>query len=119
MAVLDAIDASPLAVAVRDVDGTFLRVNGSFAALVGVEVDELRGSAPHTLFPGDVAETMRLHDEFALTSHGPITLEEWVVDRVGRRRVATARFALRGDDGEAWGICCVSSAAGHERVVRL
>src|SRR4051812_24851672 len=104
MAVLEAIDASPLAVAVRDLDGTFVRVNGSFATLVGMDAQDLRGSDPDAVFPRDIAETLKLHDEFALASPGLVGLEEWVVDRVGRRRIATSRFALRDDDGKVWGV---------------
>ncbi len=115
---LDAIDASPLAVAIRDATGCFLRVNESFAALLGVGSDDLTGSAISELLPADVAEGVERNDTMALHSPGVVVLEEWVVDRVGRRRIATARFALHDADGRPAGVCCVSSAAGHDRVVK-
>jgi len=115
----DALAASSLAVSIRDLDGAFLSVNAPFAALVGLSVEELRGSNARAVFPSDIAEAVRLHDGLALSSPGVVSLEEWVVDRVGRRRVATSRFAVRDRAGTACAVCCVSSAAGHERLVRL
>ncbi len=113
----DALDASSLAVSIRDLEGAFVRVNGPFAALVGLGVEELRGSTATAVFPSDVAAEVRLHDGLALSSPGVVSIEEWVVDRVGRRRVATSRFAVRDKHGRARAVCCVSSAAGHERLV--
>ena len=114
---VDALDACPLAVSVSDVAGHYLAVNAVCASVLGVDPARLEGVSDATLSPREFARALDANHRLALEGGQILETVEWVLDRVGRRRVAACRFALYGTDGAAWGVCRVSANVEHAGTV--
>jgi diguanylate cyclase (GGDEF)-like protein/PAS domain S-box-containing protein len=105
--VLDHTDALVYA---KDAEGRFTLVNRALERVLGRAPGELLGLTDHEIFPAEVADEYRAHDaEIAATGGRQMFGEQLLhVDGTVHDYLST-KFALRDDDGKAYGLAGVSA----------
>lgn len=109
----DALETCSLSASISDARGQYLAVNTVCASLLGIDPEALEDVSDATLSPREFAKVLHANHQRALQTTEIVETVEWVLDRVGRRRVAACRFALIGHDGEPWGVCRVDAGVEH------
>lgn len=105
-----ALDAIPVAMWLKDLDGRYLACNRRFEQLLGVEEADLVGRPSSDFVDAETAEVFRRQDRLALSIGKPVTHEQWVVDRLDDRRKLweTTKSTVRDIDGTAIGVLGIS-----------
>jgi uncharacterized coiled-coil DUF342 family protein len=113
-----AIETSMFAVSIKDGEGRYVRANRVYAVLAGIPDDQIQGRTEAEVSARDVAVRLDENDRTALGAGGVTFVEESVLDRVGRRQVASCRFPLVDAAGEPWAVCRVSAPVSDATAVR-
>ena len=97
------LDNSPVAIAIKDLEGRYLVVNRRCHELLGIDPVTTIGCTAHDVFPADVADTLHAHDREVLRSGRTIQVEEAMDHPDGRHVYRTLKFPMRGEDGKVYG----------------
>jgi PAS domain S-box-containing protein len=93
------LDNAPTVVFLKDLEGRYILVNRTAAALVGQTPEALVGLTDFDLFPAEVAERFRKDDQRVIERRAPIELEEVLPTSNGPRVAHTVKFPVRGAEG--------------------
>jgi PAS domain S-box-containing protein len=97
------LDNSPVAVAIKDVDGRYIVINRRFHESLGIDPASAIGKTAHDVFPVDTADTLRAHDLEVLRTGATIQVQEAMEHEDGRHVYNTLKFPMRGNDGKVYG----------------
>ncbi|HEY3317627.1 MAG TPA: PAS domain S-box protein [Coriobacteriia bacterium] len=104
------IDNSPDIIQMKDLDGTFIRVNDEFARLFGMPKEEVIGKSDRDLLPADTARKLEENDHLVREQGRPVQFEEEVsVPSVGHRLYLTTKFPLKDASGRVYGTAGISA----------
>ncbi|HYO66867.1 MAG TPA: PAS domain S-box protein [Archangium sp.] len=92
------LDQAPAAIFAKDAEGRYLYSNRYQQRLVGRPLEEILGRDDAALFPGPLAEALRVHDAQVLEGHTR-TFEEVVEFDAGPRTYLSTKFPLPGAEG--------------------
>ncbi len=100
------IDHLPLAVYVKDIQGSKTLSNPFDVAFIGAENEaELLGKTDYDTFPRHLADQYTADDHLVLSGQSVINREEQSIDGAGRQRwVLTSKIPLRNAQGEITGL---------------
>jgi PAS domain S-box-containing protein len=100
-AVLNAFfDSSTTMVAMKDVSGTYLRVNGAFAKAFGAGIGDVTGHTAREVLDERDAAIVEANDRQVLERGVPLTFDESIIVHGSRRSLVTTRFPVRSASGE-------------------
>jgi PAS domain S-box-containing protein len=97
------LDNSPVAIAIKDLDGRYLVINRRCHELLGIDPDVALGRTAHAVFPADTADTLRAHDLEVLRTGRTIQVDEAMDHADGRHVYRTLKFPMRGKDAKVYG----------------
>jgi PAS domain S-box-containing protein len=99
------LDTVPTPIYHKDAEGRYLVVNKAFADAAGMPRGEIIGKTAHDIYPSELADDFREHDEALLQEggHDSRTTFGWVADR-GSRHVELHRSVYADLAGQSGGI---------------
>jgi PAS domain S-box-containing protein len=103
------IDASNALIYVKDVEGKFLLVNRSMAAMLERDIQCVLGLSDHDLFPQEQADAFREVDLQVLSTRAPLELEQSVPSTDGVRSYLSLKAPLVDAQGRVYGLCGIST----------
>ena len=104
----DVIDASPMPVFLKDLDGRFLTVNKRLEDLLGLTREQLRGKTDYDLISKALADVYRAHDLKVIESGLPTTIEETAELVDGPHVYLNSKFPLIDAAGRVYGVGAIS-----------
>jgi PAS domain S-box-containing protein len=103
------LDNVPAVVYLKRTDGRYVFVNHHFEQLYGLGANHVVGKTDSQLFDAARSQQHAVADQEALDNRHSVESEE-IIERDGQRRsYAIARFALRDEDGDCYGVCGVAT----------
>ncbi|MCH9051981.1 MAG: CHASE3 domain-containing protein [Proteobacteria bacterium] len=94
------VDNSPTKIHIKDLDGRYTLINRRSEILFRVTNDEARGKTSRDIFPKELADAFKGHDQAVIESGQTIeNEEEWVCDD-GVHTYLTVKFPILGATGE-------------------
>lgn len=98
--------ALPDMVWLKSPDGHFLSCNRMTERVLGLREAELVGKTDYDLFPREIADSFRAHDEMAKQTGGRHINEEWITVRDSGERilVQTVKLPMRSESGDLIGV---------------
>jgi two-component system CheB/CheR fusion protein len=109
------VEATAVAIFVKDREGRYTLVNRHTASLWRMELPEILGKTDFELFPEAVAAELRANDLRVLEGHESVEAEEPVEFDGVRRIYFSSKVPLHDDDGEVFGLCGVAFDITHLR----
>jgi PAS domain S-box-containing protein len=109
------VEATAVAIFVKDRDGRYTLVNRHTASLWRMEEAEILGKTDLELFPEEVAAGLRVNDRRVLEAGETVETEETVEFGGERRIYFSSKVPLRGEDGAIFGLCGVAFDITHLR----
>ena len=108
---LDAIlDNSTAVIYLKDRAGRYMLVNRQFEELFNASRENVAGKTDHDLFPRYMADAFRANDRKVLKEACALELEETAPGGDGGTRTyISIKFPLFDDQGEAYGVCGIST----------
>ncbi|WP_437805875.1 PAS domain-containing protein [Sorangium sp. So ce1078] len=104
------VEAAPMLLFVKDVEGRYVLANGYFLSWAGLAWHDVAGKTDHELFPKERADTFRASDLDALTAGRTLSWEESNVMPDGLlHHFAVLKFPLRDAAGAIRGVCGIST----------
>jgi PAS domain S-box-containing protein len=100
---------TPAVVFLKDAQGHYLMVNPRFEELFNLRLEDAKGKTDHELFPREVADQLRAHDQRVLKEEQPYQVEEQVYHRDGVRTYLSVKFPLYDEFGLVSGLCGISA----------
>jgi PAS domain S-box-containing protein len=101
------LDDGAALVAIKDLEGAFVRVNAGFEESFRVSGDVLRGRDDSYLFPPATAGALRANDSLAIRGTGLVEGRDTIPMAQGDQGFAAFRFPLLGPAGAPCAVCCV------------
>lgn len=110
------LDNSPALIAVKDLEGRYVQVNGAMLHVMQRSGEDVIGKTDFELFAPAEADTIRQHDKEALRSQEAMEYDERL--RLGdeTRDYAAIRFPLRDGEEPAYAIGAISTDITERRV---
>ena len=93
----------------KDLQGNYTAVNKAFEEQLNIKPEDIIGKNDYEMYTHEVAEILRENDKKALTSNGPIEMEEFVSDENGNYIYLSIKFPLKNELGEVYGVCGIST----------
>ncbi|WP_189557771.1 SpoIIE family protein phosphatase [Streptomyces pilosus] len=103
----DFMDHTPAAVFIKDLEGRFLAVNTTFAAIVGVARDQVLGRRDLDVLPAGLGRHARDADLAMLAGGAPVQREETLTLPDGPGEFLTTLFPLNDAAGAPYAVCGV------------
>ena len=103
------LDNSPVAIAIKDLEGRYLVINRRCHELLGIDPDTTIGRTAHDVFPAEVADALHSHDREVLRLGHTLQVEETMEHSDGRHVYRTLKFPMRGEDGKVYGIGLIAT----------
>lgn len=103
------LDNAPAVVYLKDKEGRYLFVNRYFESLSLRHRRDVIGKTDYDIFPHDLAESYRHHDQMALESGKPMEFEETTRQMEGFRTYISIKFPLFDVVGSMYGVGGVST----------
>jgi two-component system, cell cycle sensor histidine kinase and response regulator CckA len=97
------LDNSPVAIAIKDLQGRYLVINQRCHELLGIDPVAAIGRTAHDVFPADTADTLHAHDLEVLRTGHTIQVDEALDHADGRHVYRTLKFPMRGKDAKVYG----------------
>ena len=113
----EALEESPAIAWQKDLDGRYLQVNRTFASLLGVTLDRLKGQTDLELKPGETIDGPRVHER-GFSPDEPLQFEYTVSNFEKRPPMAVLRFPVRDLAGNAIAVCGVAAPFEQAQVAR-
>eukprot|EP01022_Parablepharisma_sp_SALTPOND_P035583 TRINITY_DN9587_c0_g2_i1.p2 TRINITY_DN9587_c0_g2~~TRINITY_DN9587_c0_g2_i1.p2 ORF type:complete len:682 (-),score=251.99 TRINITY_DN9587_c0_g2_i1:38-2083(-) len=105
----DILTYSPAVICLKDQDGRYLLVNRRYEELFHVPQDHAVGMTVNDFFPPDVAEEIQGNDAEVMAKGRPLHREETIPQDDGLHTYLSAKFPLRGLEGDTYGICSIAT----------
>jgi PAS domain S-box-containing protein len=103
------LDYAPAVVFLKDLEGRYFLINHWFEVVFHKSLDEVKGKTAHDLFPDEIADRLRAHDQQVLAAKSPLTFEEIVLQDDGPHTYYTIRFLLYDRQGQAYALCGIAN----------
>ena len=103
------LDNSPVAIAIKDLEGRYLVINRRCHELLGIDPDTTIGRTAHDVFPAEVADALHSHDREVLRLGHTLQVEETMEHSDGRHVYRTLKFPMRGEDGKVYGVGLIAT----------
>jgi two-component system cell cycle sensor histidine kinase/response regulator CckA len=103
------LDNSPVAIAIKDLDGRYLVINRRCEDLLGVDPATTIGRTAHDVFPAEVADSLNAHDREVLRVGATLQVEEAMEHADGKHVYRTLKFPMRGEDGKVYGVGLIAT----------
>ena len=118
-ALLDSvINSIPELIFVKDLQGTYLACNTSFAEFIGRKREEIIGLDDSHFFDKETAEKFRLHDRRMISEEKPLRSEKWVTYPDGTRILLdTLKAPFIDSEGRANGLVGISRDITESKLV--
>jgi PAS domain S-box-containing protein len=97
------LDNSPVAIAIKDLEGRYLVINRRCHELLGIDPAVAIGRTAHDVFPAETADTLHAHDLEVLRTGRTIQVDEAMDHGDGRHVYRTLKFPMRGKDEKVYG----------------
>jgi len=110
------VESSPDAIFVKDTASRYLLFGKGAAERMGKAAADVIGHDDRALFPADEAARLRENDLRAMGTDRPLTFEEVVTTRAGRRTVLSTKGALRDAAGRVIGVYGISRDITERRL---
>ena len=91
------IDNSPATICLKDAEGRYQLVNRHFTELHGMTADAMLGKTAHELFPKEIADPFRAHDQQVLRTSVAEEREQVVTTPGGPRTFNEIKFPITAD----------------------
>jgi PAS domain S-box-containing protein len=105
MAIMENLLAhSPSSIAVRDLDGTYLLVNNSYARAYGKPREEIIGKRTEDVLEPEFAKAVKQYDAVVLTTSKPLIHEHMARFADGDGMLLTVRFPVRDSNEDIIGV---------------
>jgi PAS domain S-box-containing protein len=105
----DVVDNTAAIVLVTDLELRYILINREFERRFQVQRDQIRGKTNFDVFPHDVAELMREHDQKVIEAGVPLQFEEIIPSREGDRHYVAVKFLLRDRTGNPYAVCGIAT----------
>ena len=103
------LDNTTSAIFLKSSDSRYLLVNRRVELLLGLPREEIVGRTDFDLLPGDVAATLRTHDQQILATREALEFEETLTVADGVRTYLTVKVPLSDQSKKPYAICGVST----------
>lgn len=103
------VDNTPCGITLKDADGRYLLLNRWFEENFGVTSEEARGKTSRELFSKEFADSGIAHDQAVLAAGQIIAREEELQLPDGLHTFLTAKFPVRGSNGQVVSIGAIST----------
>ena len=103
------LDNSPAVVYLKDPEGRFILVNRRFETLFGWTRDKIQGKTDQDVFPGEIAEALRSHEQKVFQTRKPLELEETFPQKDGPHTYLSVKFPLQNAAGVVYAVCSIST----------
>ncbi len=113
----DALEESPAIAWQKDLDGRYLQVNRTFASLLGVTLERVKGQTDLELKPSETVDGPRVHER-GVSPDEPLQFEYTVPSFEKRPPMAVLRFPVRDLAGNAIAVCGVAAPFEQAHVAR-
>ncbi|NCF80173.1 MAG: PAS domain S-box protein [Proteobacteria bacterium] len=91
------IDNSPATICLKDAEGRYQLVNRHFTELHGMTADAMLGKTAHELFPKEIADPFRAHDQRVLSTSVAEEREQVITTPGGPRTFNEIKFPITVD----------------------
>ena len=105
----ELLDNTTAVIYMRNVSGRYMLVNAEYERLFHVRREDIIGRTDHEVFPTQIADEFRANDIQALSSGGPIQVEETAPGPDGPHTYVTVKFPLLDTVGVPYAICGIST----------
>ncbi|HVJ91801.1 MAG TPA: ATP-binding protein [Labilithrix sp.] len=102
------LDASPLVVFMKDLEGRYLFINRRFEEIFLVG-SQIIGKTDYDIFPRESADFFRNTDFRALAEDRAVEIDEIVAHGDGFHFYRTLKFSLRDESDKPWAICGIAT----------
>jgi PAS domain S-box-containing protein len=103
------IDNTNAVIYMRDLDGRYMVVNHEYERLFHMRREEMIGLTDYDLFSTEIADEFRANDLRAVSSGGPVNVEEEAPGADGPHTYITVKFPLLDSAGKAYAVCGIST----------
>jgi PAS domain-containing protein len=114
----EPLDESPAIVWLKDLDGSYLRVNRRYVDQLGIDPEGVRGRTDAELGAAGSIEGLRLEEQDTVAGRELLELEYRIVAFEERPAFAVLRFALRDGEGQPTATCSVAAPVAEESLAR-
>ena len=112
------VENSPVQIAIKDMDGRYLRINSRFLVACGLEDADYKGKTAYDLFDRETADAFAEHDRIVLESKSEFVRETDVTFPQGDRRIMiAAKFPIVDDSGEILGLGYIGTDVTERRAM--
>jgi PAS domain S-box-containing protein len=103
------IDNAKTMISVKRLDGRYVMMNGRFEALFGVSALLAHGRRDDEIFPREIAEAMRSHDERVMVTNDSVEFDQTLTVGGKSRRLYCVKTPLHDLVGNTTAICTVAT----------
>ena len=103
------LDNSNTVVFMKDIDGKYLLINRMYEKLFHVTKEGIVGKTDYDVFPKEIADKFREHDNLALAKGEAVEVVEEVPQEDGVHYYISAKFPLIDTNGKAYAVCGIAT----------
>ena len=103
------LDNSTTLIFLKDLEGRYLRLNRSFAEVLGISQAQARGKTDYDLFPKEIAEKLRVNDQRVVEAGKPMEFEQVLKQEGGPRTYLSVKVPLFDPAGKPYALAGVST----------
>ncbi len=101
-------------ISIKDLNGRYVIVNPVIADAFDKKPEDFIGKMPHEVFPKNMAETIRKHDNMVIDNKKDCTYNEEIPIHGVNHYFQTLRFPLNDYKGEIIGVCTIARDITNE-----
>ncbi|HUS18240.1 MAG TPA: PAS domain-containing protein [Terriglobales bacterium] len=106
---VDIFDRLPVVVYAKNRAGEYLFINRRYEELTHRTRAEVIGRTDYFVFPSELADIYRAHDERVWAQQNTIEFEEEAILEDGRHSFLEVKFPLRDTDGTMYAVCAIAT----------
>jgi PAS domain S-box-containing protein len=103
------LDAMPLVVFIKDLEGHYRFINRRFEEIFNFESSQLLGKTDFDLFPHGDAFILRANDRLAVQQDRVIEVDELIAQVDGPHFYRSIKFPLRDENDRVWAVCGIAT----------
>jgi len=98
------LDSSPAMIFYKDKENRFVRINKSFANVIGIPINSIIGKADYEIFPGKTEKQINDELEIIKTGKPKLDVSEYIEIPNGKRWIQVDKIPYNDSDGNIIGI---------------
>lgn len=102
-------DLTPAVICLKDLKGKYIFVNRQFERLHNLDTGDAIGKTARELFPDEIADPFRVHDQDVLIGRGPIEREQRLLTQEGYRTYIEVKFPILDADNQPFAVGLVGT----------